>query len=446
MITKRFATVDDMVGFYNNSPASLVIGVNFKNVSGSSIDYDIHANHSVFVNGFIDTRFTTIQSYLDRAMINIKRQSLNLPLLSSPLPSTSAQPGTSDSGIGRNFISTTFFVGQTPDFNINIYLNAYYLIFAFQPIWFNIINLVVQEKYKKIKPAMLTMGMSHSAYMGSIFLLHSILGLFTCILVMAICYAGRVFWYTNVFLVLVLLFLFSVSANAMGYIASIPFSDPKTSLFGSWIVTLTFMGGYAACEFTLFVSPDNTVAKETATYLISGIAFGRAISYITESEITLVGVTFANIQSTPLPRIYGMLIVDTILYGLIGWYLERLFPGEGSHPLPWNFFMRRSFWGSSKKTSDQVPLITQTKDNAFLHGATTAPNDMIELVDNDAIAPEDRGTIKIANLIKVFKSQGSGGLFRKPAETVALDSLSMELNRNEILSLLGHNGTQNYLY
>ncbi|RUS30185.1 P-loop containing nucleoside triphosphate hydrolase protein [Jimgerdemannia flammicorona] len=422
-----------MVSFYNNSPASFVIGVNFKTISAPANVYDIHANHTVFSGGFINTRFATMQSYLDRAIINVKRQSLNLPLLSSPLPSKSTDPGTNSTGYGRSFISTAFFVGQTPAFSINAYIGSYYLIFAFQSVWVNILNLVIQEKFKKIKQTMLTMGLSQSAYMASIFVVHSTLGALTCILVMVICYAGKIFWFSHWFLVFVLLLLFVISVTAVGYIFAIPFSNPKSVIFGSWLPTLIFLACYAASFFTLFNSPDNTVAKETATYLISGIAFGRAIDYISNSELTLVGVTFGNIQYTPLPRIYGMLILDIILYGLLAWYLERVFPGEGSHPLPWNFIFRRSFWGfPSNQTKTNMDVQNGGPDN------NAAPNDMIELFDVNAIPLEDRGTIKMVNLTKKFKIAG-GSMFKKSSENVALDGLSLELHKNETLGLLGHN-------
>lgn len=40
-----------------------------------------------------------------------------------------------------------------------------------------------------------------------------------------------------------------------------------------------------------------------------------------------------------LAQVLGMLIVDSILYGLVAWYVEAVFPGEYGVPQPWYFFL-----------------------------------------------------------------------------------------------------------
>lgn len=38
-----------------------------------------------------------------------------------------------------------------------------------------------------------------------------------------------------------------------------------------------------------------------------------------------------------LAYIMMMMVVDTVLYGIITWYIEAVFPGEYGVPLPWYF-------------------------------------------------------------------------------------------------------------
>jgi hypothetical protein len=40
----------------------------------------------------------------------------------------------------------------------------------------------------------------------------------------------------------------------------------------------------------------------------------------------------------------GMIIVDSILYGMIAWYVDAVFPGEYGVPKPWYFFVQLDYW------------------------------------------------------------------------------------------------------
>lgn len=40
-----------------------------------------------------------------------------------------------------------------------------------------------------------------------------------------------------------------------------------------------------------------------------------------------------------LAQVLGMLLLDTLLYGLVAWYVEAVFPGEYGVPLPCYFFL-----------------------------------------------------------------------------------------------------------
>lgn len=40
-----------------------------------------------------------------------------------------------------------------------------------------------------------------------------------------------------------------------------------------------------------------------------------------------------------LAQVLGMLLLDSVLYGLVAWYVEAVFPGEYGVPQPWYFFL-----------------------------------------------------------------------------------------------------------
>ena len=100
--------------------------------------------------------------------------------------------------------------------------------------------------------------------------------------------------------------------------------------------------------------------------LFSNVAFGFGCQYLALYEESGEGATWSNIWSSPLmgefvyifetPASYlhalplcfvgtgdryslagaiGMLLIDSVLYGILTWYIEAVFPGEFGVPKPW---------------------------------------------------------------------------------------------------------------
>ena len=40
----------------------------------------------------------------------------------------------------------------------------------------------------------------------------------------------------------------------------------------------------------------------------------------------------------------GMMMIDSVLYGVLMWYIEAVFPGEYGVPKPWYFFLTKNYW------------------------------------------------------------------------------------------------------
>lgn len=64
------------------------------------------------------------------------------------------------------------------------------------------------------------------------------------------------------------------------------------------------------------------------------MAFGFACSYIARYEQQAVGIQWSNIGSSPIPdddfsmlKCIIMMLVDAVVYGILTWYLEAVFPG-----------------------------------------------------------------------------------------------------------------------
>lgn len=111
-------------------------------------------------------------------------------------------------------------------------------------------------------------------------------------------------------------------------------------------------------------------------------------------------------------ELYGFLIIDTIAYILLYFYLSHVFPGKCGTPKPFYFFLMPSYYrngskvvGSGDKTSDTVINIDSSAEVA----------------------------VKIRGLTKVFKRF-------QARKNVAVNNLSIDILKNQITVLLGHNG------
>ena len=118
--------------------------------------------------------------------------------------------------------------------------------------------------------------------------------------------------------------------------------------------------------------------------LISNIAFGFGCSYFSQYEETGIGAHWSNIwvilalhcpslslshvlfQESPmsddrfsLAGCMGMMLIDSVLYGVLMWYIEAVFPGQYGVPKPFYFFLTSSYW-TGKPSS---PLPHQQEDS-----------------------------------------------------------------------------------
>uniref|UniRef100_A0A8C9PJT3 ABC transporter domain-containing protein n=1 Tax=Spermophilus dauricus TaxID=99837 RepID=A0A8C9PJT3_SPEDA len=115
-----------------------------------------------------------------------------------------------------------------------------------------------------------------------------------------------------------------------------------------------------------------------------------------------------------------MLLLDSLLYCVITWYVESVFPGKFGIPKPWYFFAMPSYWHGKP-----IPVTHALLDMG--DPSETPKKEFMQEEPTDLI----RG-IEIQHLCKVFYRRGNAH--------IAVKDLSMNLYRGQITVLLGHNG------
>ncbi|KAF6122835.1 hypothetical protein HJG60_000032 [Phyllostomus discolor] len=114
-----------------------------------------------------------------------------------------------------------------------------------------------------------------------------------------------------------------------------------------------------------------------------------------------------------------MLLFDSVLYGLVTWYVEAIFPGQFGVPQPWYFFIMPSYWCVRPRR-----VLGKEEDDDPEKALRT---EYFEAEPEDLVAG-----IKIKHISKVFRVGNK--------DRAAVRDLNLNLYEGQITVLLGHNG------
>ncbi|XP_077864744.1 phospholipid-transporting ATPase ABCA3-like [Saccoglossus kowalevskii] len=290
----------------------------------------------------------------------------------------------------------------------------------------SIVKELVLEKQTRLKESMKMMGLSNwlhwTAWFVKCFLFLMISGLIMSILIKA----GEVFRYSDFLCILILLTLWIIAGIMWGFAISVFFSKAKIAMV--FAVVFWYLN-YVVIEFILIDYYNVTASQKVAACLLQNTCLGLAIQTISRLESQHVGMTWETLTQSPahgydVPILltWIMFVVDTILYGLIAWYIEAVFPGEFGIPRPFYFPFTKSYWTGSKKeetSNKNAPANEMQMDSTNDNNHEPEPVDMTP-------------GIKIRKLKKVYDSS--------VGSKVAVDNLNVTMFENQITSLLGHNG------
>ncbi|XP_075998973.1 phospholipid-transporting ATPase ABCA3 [Genypterus blacodes] len=304
------------------------------------------------------------------------------------------------------------------------------LVLSFTYTALNIVRAVVQEKERKLKEYMRMMGLSNwlhwSAWFLMFFLFLAISVLFvTLLLCIKVSPKGAVLTYSDPTLVFVFLLAFTVTTISFSFMISAFFSRANVAAAaGGFIYFLSYLP-------YLFLWPRYdllTHSQKVSACLISNVAMAMGSQLIGMFEGKGTGIQWSNLFDSvtvdddfSMAQVLSLLLFDAVLYGLVAWYMEAVFPGEYGVPLPYYFFILPSYWCSSPR----MALVNEKEEE----------EDAEKALKGEFIEGEPAGLvsgIKIKHLAKEFKV---GHKTRK-----AVLDLTLNMFEGQITVLLGHNG------
>ncbi|XP_069124776.1 phospholipid-transporting ATPase ABCA3-like [Argopecten irradians] len=363
--------------------------------------------------GYTREGFTAIQTAINKAVIDLQ----------ATLNNRSDYHGHVELGLRRHP-----YPPYNDDYFVLVIQQQFPLIImlSFVLVALNIVKDIVHEKEKKLKESMKMMGLSNwlhwSAWFTKYFLFLlitvSIMTVFFCVKT----YKGRVIGLTDPSLLFVFLMLYAVATISFCFAISVFFKKANSGAAAGGIL---FFISYIPYFFLEPRYNTFTWGQKIAACVVSNIAMAYGGAVIGMFEGTGTGVQWDNFtkgasvdDDFAMSHIMIMLVVDTVVYSLITWYVEAVFPGEYGVPQPWYFFLTGTYWCGTSAVED-IP-----DDKRICIGQ-----------DPDYFEPDPSGIragIRIRNLRKEFG--------KDEKRNIAVAGMSLDMYDGQITVLLGHNG------
>uniref|UniRef100_A0A669QJ45 ATP binding cassette subfamily A member 12 n=1 Tax=Phasianus colchicus TaxID=9054 RepID=A0A669QJ45_PHACC len=320
-----------------------------------------------------------------------------------------------------------------PCYNKDMFLTSvtYSLPFALMAAWVlfiaDFVKTLVQEKDLRLYEYMKMMGVNASSHFIAWFIECAIFLLITVTFLIIVLKVGDILPKTNTALLFLYLMDYSLSIIAMSYFISVFFNNTNiAALVGSLVYILTFF------PFIVLLVIENhlSFSVKSLLSLLSPTAFSYASQYIARYEAQGIGLQWDNMYKSPMigdNTSFGwmcwLILVDSFIYFILGWYIRNVFPGRYGMAAPWYFPLLPSYW----LEYNWLPFWSE-KQRGFIFTNSTGKTENYYL-SKWRFEPTDLTLgVSLHGITKVYGSKA------------AVDNLSLNFYEGNITSLLGHNG------
>lgn len=281
-----------------------------------------------------------------------------------------------------------------------------------------IIKGIVYEKEARLKETMRIMGLNNGILWLSWFISSLIPLLMSAGLLTLMLQKGNLMPYSDPSVMFVFLSVFAVVTIMLCFLITTLFSRANLAAACGGIIYFTLYLPYVLCEAW---QNEIQLSHKVFASLLSPVAFGFGCRYFSLFEEQGIGVQWSNVFQSPLDdenfnliAAVSMMLFDSLLYGIMTWYIESVFPGQYGIPRPWYFPFMKSYWCGEKSEEQHSPSLR---------------------VGSSEICVEEEPShlclgVSIQNLVKIYRDG------KKPA----VDGLTLNFYEDQITSFLGHNG------
>uniref|UniRef100_A0A8D2D2U3 ATP binding cassette subfamily A member 13 n=1 Tax=Sciurus vulgaris TaxID=55149 RepID=A0A8D2D2U3_SCIVU len=211
----------------------------------------------------------------------------------------------------------------------------------------SMVRKLVYEREIQIEEYLRMMGVHPTTYFLAWFLENVAMLTLSSVALAIILKTSGIFTYSNAFIIFLFLLDFGVSVVMLSYFLSAFFSQANTAAL---CTSLAYMISFLPYIVLLVLHNQLSFVIQTFLCLLSTTAFGQGVFFITFLEGQEAGIQWNNMYQAPEPGgmtfgwVCWMILFDSSLYFLCGWYFSNLIPGTFGLKKPWYFPFTLSYW------------------------------------------------------------------------------------------------------
>uniref|UniRef100_UPI0037E6FBBE retinal-specific phospholipid-transporting ATPase ABCA4a n=1 Tax=Semicossyphus pulcher TaxID=241346 RepID=UPI0037E6FBBE len=214
-----------------------------------------------------------------------------------------------------------------------------------------IVKSIVLEKELRLKETMKAVGVTNGVIWSTWFIDSFLMMGTSTALLTAIIMGGRVLNYSNPLILFLFLLTFTTATIMQCFLLSVFFNQANLAAACCGIVYFTLYLPHILC----FAWQERiTKDMKILVSLLSQVAFGFGTEYLSRYEEQGLGLQWDNIQTSPLEgdefsflTSICMMGLDTVLYAVLAWYLDNVFPGQYGISRPFYFPFLPCYWLNS---------------------------------------------------------------------------------------------------
>ncbi|XP_062287286.1 glucosylceramide transporter ABCA12 [Scomber scombrus] len=301
------------------------------------------------------------------------------------------------------------------------------------------VKKLVHERELRLHEYMKMMGVSPVSHFFAWFLECTAFLVFTVFIITLVLKYGGILSNSDGFLLFLYLCDYSLSILAFSYLVSSFFDKTYIAgLSGSLLYILFFF------PFIVVMALETklTFAQKSGLSIFSPTCFSYASQYVSRYEAQGEGIQWSNSYRSPIAGdtasfgwLCWLMLIDSILYFIIGGYIRMVFPGQYGIAAPWYFPFTTSFWADlcccfksqSKGGKGRLftnimhknqPVLSDDKEKGKNTLSGQAGEDFSEL----------REGVALHGLTKIY------------GDHIAIQNLNVSFYEGQVTALLGHNG------
>ncbi|KAG7463948.1 hypothetical protein MATL_G00182090 [Megalops atlanticus] len=304
----------------------------------------------------------------------------------------------------------------------------------------NFVRKLVHERELRLHEYMKMMGVNPISHFFAWFIESAAFLVVTIIILTIILKGGNILPYSNGFLLFLYLCDYGLSIMAISFLVSSFFDKTNIAgLSGSLIYVICFF------PYIVVVSLETSLSfsAKSALSLFAPTCFSYASQYISRYESQGQGIQWSNSYISPLAGdtasfgwLCWLLLIDSVLYFIVGAYIRMVFPGNYGIAAPWYFPVMPSFWADLFGCCKKGP--EKKRRGLFFTNI---------MQKNLSVFPKDKDQAQCGFPSQV-EDEFSGlpvgvalhGLTKTYGSRSAIQNLNVNFYEGHVTALLGHNG------